>query len=84
MFCLSLGWPLFTGLTVFVKTGLDNEKHVSLMKPIYFGSCILVLKQVVYIAKMVLILEFLYSETLNNLFIYISPDNKTTSYTWQK
>ena len=48
---------------VLDKIGL-NSKQVSLMRPIYIEKCILVLKQVVLIARMVLFLSGLFSGTL--------------------
>ena len=46
---------LIRPLKVLVKSGLNSEQ-VSLMRPIYIEKCILVKKQVVLIARVVLIL----------------------------
>ena len=48
-----------------------NSEQVSLMRPIYFENCIMVLKQVVFIAKVVLISSGLYSRTLLYSFLGI-------------
>ena len=48
---------------VLVRNGLNSEQ-VLLMRPIYIENCILVLKQVVLIARVVLILSGLYSGIL--------------------
>ena len=47
---------------VLAESGLNTEQ-VSLMMPIYIEKCILVLKQVVLIERVVLILGGLYSKT---------------------
>ena len=49
---------------VLVKSGLNNSEQVSLMRPIYIENWILVLKQVVLIARIVLISSGLYRGTL--------------------
>ena len=49
---------------VLVESGLNYSEQVSLLRPIYTENCILILKQVVIIARMVLILGGLYSGTL--------------------
>ena len=48
---------------VYVECG-HNTEQVSLIRPIYIEKCILVLKQVVLIARVVLILSGLNSGTL--------------------
>ena len=48
---------------VLVKSDLNSEQ-VSLMRPIYIEKYILVMKQVVLVARMVLISRGLYSGTL--------------------
>ena len=48
---------------VLGERGLDSEPD-SLMRPNYIEKCTLVLKQVVLIARMVLIMSGLYSGTL--------------------
>ena len=54
--------PIIRPPTVLVKSGLDSEQ-VSLMRPIFIENFILVLKQVVLIARVVLILSGLNSGT---------------------
>ena len=55
---------------VLVESGLNSEQ-VSLMSVIYIEKCILVLKQVVLIARVVLILSGLYS----GILLYIKKWN---------
>ena len=57
--------PIIGPPMVLVEGGLNSEQ-VSLMRPIYTEKCILVLKQVILIARVILIIAELYSIT--NLF----------------
>ena len=60
--------PIIRPPKVLVENG-HNSEQVSLMRPIYIENCILVLKQVVLMARVVLISNGLNSQTL--LYLYI-------------
>ena len=55
---------------VLFDSGLNSEQF-SLMRPIYIENCFLVLKQVVLIARMVLISSGLYKGTLLCTYKYV-------------
>ena len=61
---------------VLVENGLNSEE-VSLMRPIYIENCILVLKEMVLIVRMVLISSGLYSVTL--LYFFSDTSNTETA-----